>query len=285
MRLGAHVSAVGRVDLAIDRAVAIEAEAVQIFVSPPQGWAFKTLDEKHAADFKTKALEQNVGPNVLHGIYLVSLGTQNTENLRKGIQALVNYMNAAHDLGMLGVVFHLGSHGGAGFEAVFRQVVESMNRVLDNSPDDTLLIVENSAGMGNHIGSKFSEVGAIVKELGSPRVAVCLDTQHSFAAGYDLTTPDGTAKVMAEFDREIGLDRLVAVHCNDSKPALGAGLDRHENIGQGHMGLAAFEAILADPAFRKVPFYLEVPGFEGKGPDKQNVDILKSIREKLGVPV
>lgn len=285
MRLGAHVSAAGRVDLAIDRAVAIEAEAVQIFVSPPQGWAFKTLDEKHAADFKTKALEQNVGPNVLHGVYLVSLGTQNTENLRKGIQSLVHYMNAAHDLGMLGVVFHLGSHGGAGFEAVFRQVVESMNRVLDNSPDDTLLIVENSAGMGNHIGSKFSELGAIVKALGSPRVSVCLDTQHSFAAGYDMTTPEGTAKVMAEFDREIGLDRLVAVHCNDSKPALGAGVDRHENIGQGHMGLAAFEAILAHPALRKVPFYLEVPGFEGKGPDKQNVDILKSIRKKLAIPV
>jgi deoxyribonuclease-4 len=100
-----------------------------------------------------------------------------------------------------------------------------------------------------------------------------------------MTTPEGTAKVMAEFDREIGLDRLVAVHCNDSKPALGAGVDRHENIGQGHMGLAAFEAILAHPAFRKVPFYLEVPGFEGKGPDKRNVDILKSIRKKLAIPV
>ena len=285
MRLGAHVSAAGRLDLAIDRAVEIGAEAVQIFVSPPQGWAFKPLDEKHVASFKAKALEHGVGPNALHGIYLVSLGTQNTENLRKGIQMLVNYMNAAHDLGMLGVIFHLGSHGGLGFDGVFRQVIESMNRVLDNSPDDVMLIVENSAGMGNHIGSRFSELGAIVKELGSPRVAVCLDTQHGFAAGYDVTTPEGVAAVVAEFDQEVGLDRLVAVHCNDSKPPLAGGVDRHENIGRGHMGLTAFESIMASPAFEKAPFYLEVPGMEGKGPDRQNLDILKGIRDKLAIPV
>ena len=284
MRLGAHVSAAGRLDLAIDRAVDIGAEAVQIFVSPPQGWAFKPLDEKHVADFKTKALEHSVGPNVLHGIYLVSLGTQNTENLRKGIQMLVNYMNAAHDLGMLGVIFHLGSHGGVGFDGVFRQVIESMNRVLDNSPDDVMLMVENSAGMGNHIGSKFNEVGAIVKEVASPRVTVCLDTQHSFAAGYDLTTPEGVAAAMAEFDREIGLERLAAVHCNDSKPPLAGGVDRHENIGRGQMGVKAFEAIMASPAFQETPFYLEVPGMEGKGPDRENLEVLKGIRHRLAIP-
>ena len=284
MRLGAHVSAAGRLDLAIDRAVGIGAEAVQIFVSPPQGWAFKPLDEKHVADFKTKAMEHGVGPNVLHGIYLVSLGTQNTENLRKGIQMLVNYMNAAHDLGMLGVIFHLGSHGGVGFDGVFRQVIESMNRVLDNSPDDVMLMVENSAGMGNHIGSRFSEVGAIVKEVASPRVTVCLDTQHSFAAGYDLTTPEGVAAAMAEFDREIGLERLAAVHCNDSKPPLAGGVDRHENIGHGQMGVKAFEAIMASPTFQETPFYLEVPGIEGKGPDRENLEVLKGIRHRLAIP-
>jgi len=283
MRLGAHVSAAGRVDLAIDRAVAIEAEAVQIFVSPPQGWAFKSLDEKHAADFKTKALEHDVGPNVLHAIYLVGLGSEKPDQLRKSVQSLVSYMNAAHDLGMLGVIFHLGSHGGAGFDAVFRQVVESMNRVLDNSPDDTLLIVENSAGMGNHIGSKFQELGALFKEVASSRVKVCLDTQHSFAAGYNLATPEGVASTLQEFDREIGLGQLAAVHCNDSKRELGGGVDRHENIGEGYMGLAAFEAILAHPAFRHVPFYLEVPGFEGHGPDKQNMDIIKGVRQKLAI--
>ncbi len=284
MRLGAHVSAAGSLDLAVDRAVEIGAETAQIFASSNQRWEFKPLDEKLTAAFKTKALENGVGPNVLHGIYLISLGTENPENLRKGVQSLVNYVNAAHDLGMLGVIFHLGSHKGLGFEAVFRQVVESMNRVLDNSPDDTLLIMENSAGMGNHIGSKFSELGAVLRELASPRVQICLDTQHSFAAGYDLGTPEGVAKAMEEFDQQIGLEHLVAVHCNDSKRELGVGVDRHENIGEGYMGLGAFDAIFAHPAFRDVPFYLEVPGFEGKGPDKRNMDIVKGIREKLAIP-
>jgi deoxyribonuclease-4 len=284
MQIGAHVSSSGSLDLAIDRAVAIGAEAVQIFCSPPQGWAFKPLDEKVVTAFKNKALEQGIGANVLHGVYLTNLGTQDKENLQKGVVSLTNYMNAAHDLGMLGVIFHVGSHRGVGFDAVFQQIIDSLTEVLANSPDDTYLMLENSAGMGNSIGSKFSELGAIVKAMSNPRIKACLDTQHSFSAGYDLTTPESVAEVMAEFDSEIGVGKLMAVHCNDSKPPLGGGLDRHENIGEGHMGLAAFEAIMGHPAFRDVPFYLEVPGFEGKGPDIQNINSLKTIRGNLSIP-
>jgi deoxyribonuclease-4 len=284
MQIGAHVSSSGSLDLAIDRAVAIGAEAVQIFCSPPQGWAFKPLDEKVVTAFKNKALEQGIGANVLHGVYLTNLGTQDKENLQKGVVSLTNYMNAAHDLGMLGVIFHVGSHRGVGFDAVFQQIIDSLTEVLANSPDDTYLMLENSAGMGNSIGSKFSELGAIVKAMSNPRIKACLDTQHSFSAGYDLTTPESVAEVMAEFDSEIGVGKLMAVHCNDSKPPLGGGLDRHENIGEGHMGLAAFEAIMGHPAFRDVPFYLEVPGFEGKGPDIQNINSLKPIRGNLSIP-
>jgi deoxyribonuclease-4 len=284
MRIGAHVSSSGSLDLAIDRAVAIGAEAVQIFCSPPQGWAFKPLDEIVVTAFKNKALEQGIGANVLHGVYLTNLGTQDTDNLQKGVLSLTNYMNAAHDLGMLGVIFHVGSHRGVGFDTVLQQIIDSLTEVLANSPEDTYLMLENSAGMGNSIGSKFSELGAIMKAMSNPRIKVCLDTQHSFSAGYDLTTPESVAGVMEEFDREIGVSELMAVHCNDSKPPLGGGLDRHENIGEGYMGLAAFEAIMGHPAFRDVPFYLEVPGFEGKGPDTQNINSLKAIRDNLSIP-
>ena len=285
MRIGAHVSSAGSVDLAVDRALEIGAEAVQIFVSPPQGWVFKPLDEKRATDFKVKAQEHDIGPNVLHAIYLINLGAQEESHLDKGTQSLMSYMEAAHDLEMLGVVFHLGSHKGAGFDAVFPQVVKSITHVLEHAPKETFLILENSAGMGNHIGCTFGELGTIMKALAHPQVKVCLDTQHSYASGYDMTTADGVARTMEEFDREIGLDALVAVHCNDSKRPLGSAVDRHENIGEGHMGLAAFEAVLAHPAFRDVPFYLEVPGYEGKGPDKQNVDTVKAIRDKLALVV
>ena len=282
MRIGAHTRTAGGVHHAIDHALEIGAECVQLFPSSPRGWGFNPLDEQVVAEFKHKAFENDIGPNVFHGIYLVSLGSDDPTLVGRGKASLIKYLNVAADLDVMGVIFHLNSHQGRGFDAVFPQVVGAVREVLDRSPDDVMLILENSAGMGNHIGSKFSELGAFLREVDDQRVQVCLDTQHSFAAGYDMTTPQGVAGVMEEFDREIGLEHLVAVHCNDSKPPLGGAVDRHENIGEGQMGLAAFDAILAHPAFRDVPFYLEVPGYDGHGPDAQNVDIMKSVRARAG---
>ena len=278
LKIGAHVSGSGGLDKAIDRALEIEAECVQLFPSPPQGWGFKLPDELVATEFKRKALENAIGPNVFHAIYLVSLGSDDPTLVERGRTSLVKYMNLAGDLGVSGVIFHLNSLKGRGFAGVFPQVVENLAAVLAESPSEVQLILENSAGMGNHLGSKFAEIGAFVRALADPRVQVCLDTQHSFAAGYDLRTPSSIERVMEEFDREIGIDHLAAVHCNDSKPLLGGALDRHENIGEGQMGLAAFEAILGHSAFANVPFYLEVPGFTGNGPDRENVGTLKSLR-------
>lgn len=284
MRIGAHVSVAGGVHNAIDNALAIGAECVQIFPSAPQSWGFRPIDEEVQTKFRMGAREHGIGPNVFHGIYLVSLGSDDPGLVQRGKSSLAKYLNVAADLDVMGVIFHLNSHKGRGFEAVLPQLTGSLREVLDAAPDHAQLILENSAGMGNHIGSRFAELGAMIKALDDPRVHVCLDTQHAFAAGYDLTTPEGVATAMEEFDSEIGLHHLVAVHCNDSKPPLGGALDRHENLGHGQMGVAAFEAIMAHPAFRDVPFYLEVPGIEGKGPDAENVNILKGIRDKLGLP-
>lgn len=284
MRIGAHVSAAGGADQTIGRAMDIGAEAVQFFPSSNRTWAFKPVDEKVAADFKTLALEHGIGPNVFHAIYMVNLASADVEQVRKSVQSLVNYMDTAGDLGVMGVVFHLNSHKGEGFDGVFRRVVENMNRVLDNSPRDVMLLIENSAGMGDHIGSKFAEVGQILHAVDDERVGVCLDTQHAFAAGYDLRTPEGVAATVAEFEAEIGLKHLRAVHLNDSKRELGGAVDRHENIGDGFMGREAFEAVLGADAFRDVPLYLEVPGYEGEGPDAPNVDTVKAIRSALSIP-
>ena len=278
MRSGAHVSTSGGIDKAIDRAIEIGAECVQLFPSAPQGWGFKFPDELTVTEFKRKAYENDIGPNVFHGIYLVSLGSDDLALVERGKASLIKYLNTAADLGVEGVIFHLNSHKGRGFDAVFPQVLESIQEVLADTSNDAKLIIENSAGMGNHIGSKFSEIGMFIKELSDSRVKVCLDTQHSFAAGYDLRTKATVEAVMDEFDRDIGLDHLVAIHCNDSKPDLGGALDRHENIGEGFLGTDAFESVLAHPAFKNVPFYLEVPGFEGKGPDAENINILKELR-------
>ncbi|MFN3975330.1 MAG: deoxyribonuclease IV, partial [Dehalococcoidia bacterium] len=233
--------------------------------------------------FRQKSRQTGIAPAFMHGIYLVNLGTPDPALLAKSVESLVQSMNLAADLGVAGVIFHLGSHKGAGKEAVFRQVVEAIGQVLGRSKEGPWLVLENSAGMGQHIGSTFAELGRIHKAVGSPRVKICMDTQHCWAAGYNAATPEGLQKTMDEFDREIGLKHLVAVHANDSKAPLGSGVDRHENIGEGLIGQQGFATIIAHPAFREVPFLLEVPGPDGKGPDKAQVERLKAIRSQVGL--
>ena len=282
MKIGAHVSSAGGVSKSVARAAGIGCETLQIFGSSPQGWAFKPVPEKEVEAFRTASAEAGIGPAFLHAIYLINLGTSNPANLEKGVQSLINYMNLAADIEANAVIFHPGSHKGAGYDAIFDQVVDSLKRVLDNSPDGPSLAVENMAGMGEHIGAKFEELGRIIEAVGSPRLKVCLDTQHSFAAGYDLATTPGIEAMITEFEDTIGKGRLAAVHANDSKRPCGSGVDRHDNIGEGFIGESVFATIMGHPAFRDVPFLLEVPGFEGKGPDQRNIDILKTIRRQVG---
>lgn len=283
MKIGAHVSSAGGISKAVDRGAEIGCETIQIFGSSPQGWAFKPVPQAEIDAFRQKTAETGIGPAFLHAIYLINLGTSNQDNLEKGIQSLINYMALAAEIGAGGVIFHPGSHKGVGYEGILPQAVASIQRVLEDSPEGPYLCLENMAGMGQHIGAKFAELGGILKAVDNPRLRVCLDTQHSFAAGYDLTTTDGVEAMIAEFDETIGLDNLVAVHANDSKQLCGSGVDRHDNIGEGFIGEQGFQAIMGNPAFRDVPFFLEVPGFEGKGPDRRNVDILKNIRQRVGL--
>jgi deoxyribonuclease-4 len=284
MIIGAHVSAAGGISKAIERGAEIGAEAVQIFGSSTRSWRFKALTGAEAEDFRTKNADAGMSPPFLHAIYLINLGNANPDNVEKSVTSLVNYMHLADQIGAGGVIFHPGSHGGAGYDGVFQQVVDSIKLVLDQTPEGPLLCLENMAGMGQHIGAKFSELGEVLKAVDSPRLGICLDTQHAFAAGYDLTNPEGVAGMIEEFDRDIGLDRLAAVHANDSKRACGSGVDRHDNIGEGLIGEEGFTNIMSHPAFGEVPFFLEVPGFGEKrgGPDKPNVDILKAIRARVG---
>jgi deoxyribonuclease-4 len=160
-----------------------------------------------------------------------------------------------------------------------------MREVLDYANNEALLIMENNAGQGGSVGSTFNELGAIIKALdNNRRVRVCMDTCHAFAMGYDIASAEGCARTMEEFDQEIGLDRLEAIHANDSKMPLGGLRDRHENIGDGQIGTEGFATVMAHPAFARLPFILEVPGIDDGGPDKENVDRLKRIRASVGAP-
>ena len=283
MKLGAHVSTSGGLHTAFRRAANMEAETIQIFASSPRAWKFRELKPDIVQKFREGSESTGITPVFIHGSYLVNIGGS-PDQLDKSVACLTQNMEVAAEIGAEGVVFHAGSHKGKGFDAVIGSATDSLKRVLDSSPEGPFLIVENSAGMGSHLGASFEELGRMIEEVDSDRMKVCLDTEHCFAAGYNLADPDGINEAMEEFDRHIGFDRLVVVHANDAKVELGSGVDRHENIGEGHIGIEGFEVILRHTAFNDVPFVLEVPGPDKKGPDKDNLDRLKAIRERLSVP-
>jgi deoxyribonuclease-4 len=287
MKIGAHVSTAGGIATCFDRAAKVGAECVQIFESAPQQWGTARLDDHQVAEFRDAMAESGIGPVFIHGKYLMNLASADAKIFKTSASTLRSTLNIAGRIGALGVIFHTGSSKGLGFEAVFEQICEAAARVLDETPPETLMIFENSAGHGDTIGGKFNELGEILRRIDNPRAKVCIDTCHAFASGYDLSSAAGVAAVMDELSREIGFENVAAVHCNDSKTKLGAGRDLHENIGEGHIGRAGFEALVAHPALAAVPFLLEVPGFKldgaGKGPDRPNIDLMKELRAAAGV--
>lgn len=295
-KIGAHVSAATSLDLSFQRALNIEAEATQIFISPPRQWSQINHSEEIIESYKKAALESKISPNFIHGTYLINLGTQSPEHLKKSIDWLIWAMRMAGKLGSIGVIFHIGSHRGRGFEEVKEQVVNSLRQILktvissvneksadsssstqnDNKP---FLVLENPVATGGNIGSSLEELGWILKEVNPPNLRICLDTQHAFASGYDLKTPEGLNNFLEEFDREVGLQNLVAIHANDSKVEFNSKRDRHENIGDGFLGLDGFTNLINHPKLKDIPFILEVPGFSKSGPDLENVQRLKSLKK------
>ena len=282
MLIGAHVSAAGGVEKSVKRALDIDAECIQIFASSPRTWKFKPIAEENASKFRAAASEASLGPTVLHASYLVAIGSSDPALVERSVQSLINHLQASEQLGALGLIFHPASHKGRGYDAIFDQFVSNVQTVLEAAPGESLLMLETSAGSGDHVGSKFEELGKLIKAVDSPRVAVCLDTQHVWAAGYNIVDKDGLDATMDEFDRDIGLDLLRSVHANDSMRELGSSVDRHDNIGDGLIGEAGFVNVMSHPAFQDVPFYLEVPGVDKSGPDRPNVEALKRIRASLG---
>ena len=282
MLIGAHVSAAGGSNKAVARAEEIGAECFQIFASSPRMWSAKPIADEVAQKYTEEMKRAGMGPTVLHGKYLIALGAEDPELLAKSEKALQADVAAANKLDALGVIFHPASHRGRGFETIIDQFANSVRTILDNEPGDSLLMLETSAGAGDHIGSTFAELGTLIKAIGNERVAVCLDTQHVWAAGYNIVNTDSLSAALDEFDKEIGIGLLRSVHANDSMRELGSSVDRHENIGDGLIGTAGFKTLMSNDAFKHVPFYLEVPGTGKSGPDKPNIDRLKAIRSQVG---
>jgi len=276
--LGAHVDSSGGLHLAFERAKAMGAESIQIHPTPPGFWGSPKLDETRIATFKEAAAKHGHPPFYFHAVYLINLAGDDPTLRQRSESTLAGYLKAADDLGVDGVIFHTGSHKGAGFEARLPSITEHLQHVLERAdPKSAKLLIENNAGLGGCVGARFEEIRQMLDALDNDkRVAVCYDTCHAFASGYDERTQAEVKKTLDELDRVIGLKRIDVIHCNDSVTGLGSNRDRHANIGDGQIGEEGFRALLHEPRLARLPFILEVPG-AGGGPDAEQVSVLKRL--------
>ncbi len=275
-RLGGHVSSSGGIDNAITNTIAIGGNAIQIFAGSPRMWARSLYPLKVAEDFLLQSTTHDLRPVYIHALYLTNLASDNPEMLAKSITALTIDMKNSASIGGAGVVLHIGSHQGRGWEHDKAQVIGAIKEVLDSTPPASILLLENSAGQQGKIGS-LPELKDILDAIPSPRLKVCLDTAHAFEAGYNFTTSEGLEMWVSEIEKTIGIDKIELFHLNDSKTPLGSGRDNHQNIGDGHIGEAGIKMLVNHPKFSHLPLILEVPGLEGMGPDKANIDRVKSL--------
>ena len=275
--LGAHVDSSGGLHLAFERARAMGAGAIQVHPTPPGFWGSPKLDESRIATFREAAAQHGNPPFYFHAVYLINLAGDDTTLRQRSESTLTGYLRAADELGISGVIFHTGSHKGAGFEQRLPSILGHLRNVLERAnPKHARLLIENNAGLGGCVGARFEEIQQMLGGLDDERVGVCFDTCHAFASGYDERTPEAVSKTIDELDRVIGLKRLDAVHANDSVTGLGSNRDRHANIGAGEIGDEGFRALLHEPRLARLPFILEVPG-AGAGPDAEQVETLRRL--------
>jgi deoxyribonuclease-4 len=280
--LGAHVSVAGGLYKGIENGTAIGAECIQIFGASPRQWGAGLPSVEAVKQFKDAWKASAIQSVFLHAPYLNNLASPDSLTIAKTIKNMTAHMTIANMIGATGVVFHAGSgkaDGAAAREASIKKAVVTMKEILKNSPGETKLIIENVAGGGAKIPATPKEIGQMLDLVNDKRVAVCYDTAHGFEAGLiNEHTPDAVKKLIDEFDKEVGCEHIVALHANDSKTAFDSHHDRHENIGQGFIGQKAFEYFAADERLAHTHWFLEVPGYDGLGPDKKNMDMLKSCR-------
>lgn len=276
--LGAHVSTSGGVDKAPGNGKSIGCEAIQVFTRNQMQWRARPLSEPEIAAFRVRVKECRIQMTVSHDSYLINLGSHEPVTLQKSLDAFADEIERCEQLGIPFLVFHPGSHVGAGEVAGLQRIAENLNMVLSLKPKyRTQVLLENTAGQGSNLGYRFEQLAEILSRvLYSDRLGVCLDTCHLFAAGYELRTRPSYEATFREFDAIVGLDRVKAFHLNDSTKGLGSRVDRHENIGLGELGLEPFRFLLNDPRFAGLPMLLETPG--GDKAYRRDLKTLRSLK-------
>ncbi|MDI9635029.1 deoxyribonuclease IV [Kamptonema cortianum] len=263
--IGAHMPTGKGLFDAVRRGKEIGCTAVQVFTSSPQQWKSKPVTPE-AVDLLKQAVEeteldwQNL---ISHDSYLINLCAPDPAKREMSIKGLTAEINRCATYGIPYVVSHMGAHMGEGIEAGIKAVAEATKEILAETDDTVTILMETTAGQGSSLNSKFEEIAEILSQTGNPqRLAVCLDTCHIFAAGYDIRTEEAYNATFEEFDRLIGCERIKVIHCNDSKKELGTRVDRHAHLGEGFIGNTAFKCLVNDPRFERTPIVVETPEAE-----------------------
>jgi deoxyribonuclease-4 len=282
MLLGSHIPTIGGVAKAIDRGTDIGCTAMQIFVKNNMQWFAKPFSEEEVTAFTHHPLRSKLKAVIAHAGYLINLGVEKSENHDKSLQSLGEELVRCDQLEIPYLVLHPGSHLGAGVDKGLHCVIQSLNTIHAEHPNiKTRIALETTAGQGSCLGARFEELAEILEKVKSPeRLRICLDTAHVFAAGYDLSEKNGAEKVFQQFDNIVGLHQLCALHINESKAALGSRVDRHENLGQGKIGLDAFRWIMNAQALATIPKILETPKGKDLAEDVVAMKLLGSFVKK-----
>jgi len=296
VRFGAHVSSSGGISSAIGRGTDLGCDSLQVFTHNPRTWRPIRHTPEEIAAFRAGAKDAGMAPLVSHGLYLINLGAPDrevptgppgkpavaTRNIyRSSIESLVQHLTVGEALGLAGVVLHVGSSKGSSQDEAIGRIGAGIAEALEAAPGGCCVFLENTAGAGDTIGRTFAQLRAVADAVGRPeRLAFCLDTQHLFASGYPVHEEGGIDRVLEDFDRVVGIDRLRCLHLNDSKTGFGSNRDRHENLGDGAIGEDGMRRILGAPALQGLPVVLEVPGLEGKGPDPENMARARRLHEE-----
>lgn len=277
--LGAHMSIAGGVDKSLLLGKTVDCDAIQIFTKSSRQWAAKPYTKEEIELFDLNRKATGIATVIAHDSYLLNLGSPDGSLRSRSIAAFIDELERCEILGVSNLVAHPGAHVGAGENEGIKIIARSLDEVHKACPGYNVKVtLEITAGQGSNLGYRFEQIGNIIDATReNDRLCVCFDTEHAFAAGYDIRTKDGYEQTFAEFDQEIGMDRLVAFHLNDSKKDLNSRVDRHEHIGKGHIGVEAFRLLVNDKRFWGLPMCLETPKGPDLAEDRENLTLLKNL--------
>ena len=277
MRIGLHVSIAGNISESLGRAKGLGCNTMQIFSRNPRGWQVSPIAGSESAAFRSEKKALDITPVVVHIPYIINLATPDPALYKRSIEAYVEDLRRADELGAEYFVTHLGSHVGSGEKAGIERFIKGLNTIIRKADVSTMILLETTAGSGSSLGSRFEEIGQMIRGLDRPeRCGVCVDTAHIFASGYELRTEKGFKKTMKELDSSIGTDKVKVIHFNDSKAEFGSKVDRHEHLGKGKIGLPGLARVINHKGFRDCAFIMETPK-EDDSDDKKNMKIARKM--------